>query len=61
MMLLELADDIEATANEVMEWSASSQNDGPFSQEIHIACAQVCGAFGNLAKRLRARNEQVTK
>ena len=53
--LLKLVDDIEATADEVIAWAASSENNGPFGHEIYLACAQVCGAFGNLAERLRLR------
>lgn len=54
--LLTIADEIDATSDEVTAWAVGPDNNGPYSHEIYVACAQVVGAFNKLSAKLRARS-----
>lgn len=51
--LMELADLIEATAAEAMEWAKSNTGNG--AQEIFMAQVAISGTLKLLAKKLRAQ------
>lgn len=50
-----MADELRSVADEIIGWSSSALNNGPFSNEVHLANCQIAATLTLVAGRLEAR------